>query len=119
MLYLDPLGQTKLQIIGGVLVTMGTFGLMRPMIWQMLHERGLRKHPAYYSRIRYIFSAEGMKMAGKAGAVKVPWNEFFEVVNSPKGLFFYQNKKSYIFIPSSDLSVEDAHTVLGFWEHSL
>lgn len=111
-------GRLKPQAIGGALVAMGSIGLMRPMIWQMLHERGLRKHPAFGTQIRYTFTVEGMQMSGKAGSADVSWSEFFEVVETTKGLLIYQNKKSYIWIPVCDIASDQASTIIDFWRNS-
>jgi type VI protein secretion system component VasK len=83
-------------------ILLGSVGYMRPMIWQMWNERKLRKHPAYGTQIHYAFSADGVMMDGASGKVSVPWSEFYEVVETKKGLLLYQNKKDYLWIPSYD-----------------
>lgn len=80
----------------------GSLGFMRPMLWQMWHERGLRKHPAYETEVHYEFSDHGIKMSGLAGDADVPWTELYQVKPTKKGLLIYQDKKQYMWLPKSD-----------------
>lgn len=80
----------------------GSLGFMRPMLWQMWHERGLRKHPAYETEVHYEFSEKGIKMSGRAGDADVPWSGFYQVRPTKKGLLIYQDKKQYLWIPKAD-----------------
>ena len=101
----------KAQLIGSALVVMGSFALVRPMVWQMWSERKLRKHPAYGSKIMYKFSKEGIMMDGKSGKVEVPWVVFKEVVALPKGMILYQNKKDYMWIPAYDFKGDEMEQI--------
>ncbi len=92
-------------------ILLGSVGLIRPMIWQMFAERKFRKHRAYESKIRYEFSAKGIKMSGKAGKADVPWSTFYEVAKTPKGLLIYQTKKEYIWIPSYDFKAGEMKAI--------
>ena len=83
-------------------ILLGSVGYMRPMIWQMWNERKLRKHPAYGTEIIYTFGADEIIMDGASGKVVVPWCALSEVVETKSGLFLYQNKKDYIWIPGYD-----------------
>lgn len=111
-------GDKRVEFVSIAFILIGAIGLIRPMVWQMWHERRLRKHPAYESKIRYVFSNEGMIMTGDAGAANVPWSEFYELVETPIGLLIYQNKKSYIWIPEADLASGETKKIIGFWQKS-
>ena len=96
----------------------GSLGFMRPMLWQMWQERGLRKHSAYDSMVRYTFSSSGVSMAGKAGDMKVDWSEFYELKALKKGLLIYQDKKQYMWIESSAFGEGQLDAVMQFWHDS-
>ena len=96
---------TKGGAFGGFLVMVGSLGFMRPILWQMWHERGLRKHPAYETEIHYEFSDHGVKISGVAGDVTVPWVDFFQVKPTKKGLLIYHDKKQYLWIPKVDFKL--------------
>ncbi|MFC5050376.1 YcxB family protein [Rubritalea spongiae] len=105
-------------LIGGGLVMVGSLGFMRPMLWQMWQERGLRKHPAYNSKVRYTFSENGISMAGKAGEADVAWNELHELKQSKKGLLIYKDKKQYIWIANDAFEAGQMEAILGMWQQS-
>ncbi len=90
------------QFITTSFILMGSIGYMRPMIWQMWNERKLRKHPAYGTKISYVFQKDEVIMDGVSGKVHVPWSQFIEVVETKTGLLIYQNKKDYLWIPGYD-----------------
>ena len=92
----------KRGMFGGFLVMVSSLGFMRPMLWQMWHERGLRKHPAYETEVRYVFSDSGVKMTGKAGKADVPWVNIFQIKPTCKGLLIYTDKKHFMWIPKTD-----------------
>ncbi len=94
-------------------ILIGSIGYIRPMIWQMWSERKLRKHPAYGSQIEFCFSPDEVSMAGTSGVVNVPWKEFFEVVETKKGLLMYQNKKDYLWVPGYDFKAGEMAQVVS------
>ena len=96
-------------------ILLGSVGLIRPMIWQMVAERRFRKHKAYDSRIRYEFNPQGIKMSGIAGKADASWSAFYEVVETPKGLLIYQTKKEYIWIPSYDFRVGEMKEICSMF----
>jgi len=106
----------KQNVLGAFLVSVGSLGFVRPMIWQMWQERGLRKHPAYNGRVSYIFSASGVEMDGQAGKANVAWNSFTEVVAVKKGLLIYQDQKQYIWIPRKAFAEGEVESVIGLSE---
>lgn len=112
------LGNKKADFVTISFILLGSVGYMRPMIWQMLNERKLRKHPAYGSKIDYTFSPKEIIMDGNSGKVHVPWGEFMEVVETEKGLLLYQNKKDYLWIPSYDFEVGEIGDVVKMYDLS-
>lgn len=109
---------TKGGAIGAVLVMAGSLGFMRPMLWQMWQERGLRKHPAYGSKVRYTFSERGLSMAGKAGQAEVEWNALYELKPVRKGLLIYQDKRQYLWIERAAFGTGQLEAVLELWHQA-
>lgn len=107
---------TKLGMFGGVLVMVGSLGFMRPMLWQMWQERGLRKHPAYDTVVSYTFSEAGVKMSGTAGDADIPWAEFYELKATKKGLLIYQDKKQYLWIAKDAFKANEMQQVVRLFQ---
>ena len=105
---------TEAGIFGSMLVVVGTLGFMRPMIWQMWQERGLRKHPAYETDITFRFNRDGVKIQGAIGDAELGWGDLYQVAPTKKGLLLYQDKKQYMWIPSADISAEQMQRVVAF-----
>jgi len=59
---------------GPLFVTAGSIGFLRPMIWQMWHERNVRKY-------------------------SLPWEKLYEYVIRSKGLLIYIDKKRFLWVP--------------------
>lgn len=118
VLWYAPGAEGKSNLIAAFLITVGCFGFVRPMVWQMWHERQLRKHPAYAGKVVYKFDREGVDMKGKAGAAKVEWSAFLEVVQRKKGLLIYQDKKQYIWIPVTEFEDGDMEAIVQLFEAS-
>ena len=95
-------------------ILIGSVGFMRPMIWQMWSERKLRKHPAFNSKIHYEFNPKEVIMNGSSGRANVPWSEFFEIIETKKGLLMYQNKKDYLWIPAVDFKTKEMSQIVIF-----
>jgi len=104
-------------VFASVLVTMGTLGFLRPLIWQMLHERGLRKHPTYGKNIRYIFNETQVGVDGSKGQVNVLWSEVIDFYHNKKGLLIYINKSSYLWFPRSLLSLAEVEQLESWWRN--
>lgn len=96
----------------------GSLGFMRPMLWQMWQERGLRKHPAYDTKVSYIFSVAGVKMSGKAGDADIPWTEFHELKATKKGLLIYQDKKQYIWIAKDAFKTNEMQEIVRLFQQT-
>lgn len=105
-------------VLGAFLVSIGSIGCMRPMVWGMWQERGLRKHPAYGGEVNYVFSEDGVEMDGKAGSAVVPWASFYEVKSVKKGLLIYQDKKQYLWLPSKAFNRGEMQSVVRLWERA-
>lgn len=112
------MGDRRADFITISFILLGSIGYIRPMIWQMWSERKLRKHPAYESEIIYTFNAEEVIMEGSSGKVSVPWDQFYELEQTQKGLLMYQNKKDYLWIPSYDFESDEMTSVVAFYESS-
>ena len=109
---------TKWGMFGGALVMVGSLGFMRPMLWQMWQERGLRKHPAYDTEVSYVFSGQGIKMSGQAGDADIPWPNFYELVPTKKGLLIYQDKKQYLWIANDAFREGEMQAAVAFFKNS-
>lgn len=106
---------TKWGMFGGALVMVGSLGFIRPMLWQMWQERGLRKHPAFETEVSYTFSEAGVKMTGKAGNADIPWSALYELKATKKGLLIYQDKKQYLWIAKAAFRANEMQQVIGIW----
>lgn len=84
---------------GPLFVTAGSIGFLRPMIWQMWHERNVRKNPNYGSEIQYTFDHTGIKVSGEKGEYSLPWEKLYEYVIRSKGLLIYIDKKRFLWVP--------------------
>lgn len=95
-----------------LMLMVGTFALLRPMIWKIMHGRNLRKLPGYGQTVVYIFSPEGLEINGEDRQARVNWPDLFEAVTTKHGLILYHGKKSYTWVPKEAFdSPEDMATV--------
>jgi hypothetical protein len=83
-----------------LMLMVGTFALLRPMIWKIMHARKLRQLPGYGHTVVYSFSPEGVKIRGEDRDAQLPWSDIFEPVPTKHGLLLYHEKKSYTWVPS-------------------
>jgi hypothetical protein len=105
---------TQERLLGNFLVVLGSVGLLRPMIWQMWHERLVRKNPAFKKKLTYTFSEKGLRIAGNKGVFELSWNEIFELVISARGVLIYQTKKSYLWIPKAAFEIGEMEKLTEF-----
>ena len=96
----------KSGIFGPLFITAGSVGFLRPMIWQMWHERNVRKHPAYHTTLHYTFDQKGVHVDGKQGRYLLAWGELYECVLRRKGVLVYPEKKKFLWIPRRCFSVD-------------
>ena len=84
-----------------LMLMVGTFALVRPMIWKIMHSRNLRKLPGYGQKVTYGFTEDSILINGESHKAEVHWNKLFEVRITSKGILFYHSKKAYTWVPSS------------------
>ena len=82
-----------------LLLMVGTFALLRPLIWKILHARNLRQLPGYGQTVIYTFTPEEMQIHGEDRKGQVQWSGLFESVTTKQGILLYHGKKSYTWIP--------------------
>ncbi|MDB9741691.1 YcxB family protein [Akkermansiaceae bacterium] len=92
---------TKERAFAYMFVTAGSLAFLRPIIWQMWHERIARKNPAWGSKLHFTFNDEGVSLSGNQGSFTFPWADLFEVYLAKKGILIYLNRKKYLWIPYS------------------
>lgn len=116
---MDPAEGGKRNLIPGMMVTIGSVGVLRPMIWQMWMERGMRHHVAYGTEVGYEFSTSGVKMSGVAGAVDLAWKDVYEVCLCRRGMLIYQTKQLYLWVPMSGFaSRAQMEEVCAMWRQA-
>jgi len=95
-----------------IMLMIGTFALLRPMIWKIMHARNLRKLPGYGQKVIYTFTENSMKIHGEDRQGEVAWSSLLESVSTKQGFLFYHGKKSYTWIPRESFdSAEDFEQV--------
>ena len=82
-----------------LMLMIGTFALLRPLIWKIMHGRNLRQLPGYGQTVVYTFTPEGIEIHGEDKQAKVNWSSLLEAVTTKHGFLFYHAKKSYTWIP--------------------
>lgn len=82
-----------------LMLMIGTFALLRPLIWKIMHARNLRQLPGYGQTVLYSFTPDGMKIHGEDRKGEVKWSELLESVATKQGLLLYHGKKSYTWVP--------------------
>ena len=82
-----------------LMLMVGTFALLRPLIWKIMHARNLRQLPGYGQIVLYTFSPEGIAIHGEDQEGKVKWSGLLETVATKQGLLLYHAKKSYTWVP--------------------
>ena len=98
--------------IGTFSVVAGSFGFMRPIIWQVWHERQARHNPCYNTRLHYGFAEDVLSVKGNQGNYDLEWEKNYELVVTKKGVLIYMTKKSYLWVPKAALkSVEEMQKV--------
>lgn len=116
---MDPNAGGKQNLIPGMMVTIGSVGVLRPMIWQMWMERGMRHHVAYGTEVEYVFSESGVKMTGVAGVADLAWGDVYEVCLCRRGMLIYQTKQLYLWIPAAGFAgKEQMELVVKMWSEA-
>lgn len=99
-----------------LMLMVGTFALLRPLIWKIMHGRNLRRLPGYGQSVLYTFTPDSMSINGEDRQGEVKWSTLFESVSTKKGLLLYHGKKSYTWVPSE--SFDSAEDILKVAEWS-
>lgn len=103
----DPLAVLMLMI--------GTFALLRPLMWKIMHGRNLRKLPGYGQTVVYTFTSEAIEINGEDRQATVSWSGLFEAVVTKKGLILYHSKKSYTWVPCEAFDSPEDFTQASDW----
>ena len=82
-----------------LMLMIGTFALLRPLVWKIMHGRNLRRLPGYGQTVLYTFSEKDINIHGEDREAIVKWSSLFETVTTKHGLLLYHAKKSYTWVP--------------------
>ncbi len=86
-------------------IMVGTFALVRPIIWKILYLRRMRGSAGYGELVSYEFSPAGISMAGASFSSEVAWDKVYELVVFPAGVLIYFDKRQHLWLPD--------HTIAG------
>lgn len=98
-----------------LMLMVGTFALLRPLIWKMLHARRLRQLPGYGETVNYTFNPEEISICGENKKASITWPDLYEVVPNKKGLLLYHAKKSYTWIPREAFASAEDYDRVCAW----
>ncbi len=98
-----------------LMLMVGTFALLRPLIWKIMHARNLRQLPGYGQTVIYTISPENIIIHGETKQATIPLNDLFEVVPLKQGLLLYHNKKSYTWLPREAFDSEQNFKQASAW----
>ncbi|MGJ8678239.1 MAG: YcxB family protein [Akkermansiaceae bacterium] len=98
-----------------LMLMVGTFALVRPMIWKIMHSRHLRKISGYGQKVTYCLTPQDIKIEGVDKSATVSWSSLFEVVFTQKGMLLYHGKKTYTWIPSASFDSLEAYQTVKVW----
>jgi len=98
-----------------LMLMIGTFALLRPMIWKIMHARKLRQVPGYGETVIYSFSPELIKINGEGRQAEVRWTDLFEAVATKHGLLLYHEKKSYTWVPRKAFDSPEDYAQVRQW----
>ena len=101
-----------------LMLMVGVFALLRPLIWNIMHSRNLRKLPGFGEKVHYTFSEKNITIHGTSGEAKIKWADLLESKVTKKGLLLYHSKKSYTWIPRSAFQNTDAYEQTVQWSPS-
>ena len=101
-----------------LMIMVGTFALLRPMIWKIMHSRNLRNLPGFGQTVVYIFTADKIAINGDELQAKVQWSDLFEAVATKHGLLLYHGKKAYTWVPRSAFDSDKDFLTTSKWTAS-
>ena len=105
-------GLTPLSIL---MLMVGTFALLRPLVWKIMHSRNLRKLPGYGQTVLYTFTQKGFSILGEDMDGKVTWDSLLEAVTTKHGLLLYHGKKAYTWVPKESFDSADEMKQVASW----
>lgn len=82
-----------------LMLMIGTFALLRPMIWKIMHARRLRQLSGYGQTVVYTFTPGTISINGEDQQTSVKWATLYESLATKHGLILYHAKTSYTWIP--------------------
>lgn len=98
-----------------LMIMVGTFALLRPMIWKIMHARNLRRLPGYGQSVIYTLTPESLSIHGETQQATIQHNDLYETVTHETGLMLYHNKKSYTWIPKEAFDSEQDFQQASSW----
>ena len=101
-----------------LMLMVGTFALLRPLVWKIMHARHLRKLPGYGHSVVYSFSAQGIKIHGEDRQAEVKWSDLFEAVTTKRGLLLYHGKKAYTWVPREAFDSAEHYEFVSQWANN-
>ena len=102
------------ELLSYIFICGGSLGFMRPMIWQMWHERGVRKNPAYNTKLQFFFKQEGVSVIGNEGKVELKWEQIMDLHVTAKGVLVYPDPKRFLWVPKSAFEEGEMEGVVAF-----
>jgi len=105
-------GLTPLAVL---MLMIGTFAMLRPMIWKIMHARNLRKLPGYGQAVIYTFTEKNFSILGEDMGGTVKWDSLLETVQTKTGLLLYHGKKSYTWLPATSFDSIDEMQQVATW----
>ena len=82
-----------------LMLMVGTFALLRPLIWKIMHSRNLRRLEGLGQCVNYTFTPENIHIHGEDREANVSWSDLLESVPTKHGLLLYHAKKTYTWVP--------------------
>ncbi|BDS06228.1 hypothetical protein NT6N_12680 [Oceaniferula spumae] len=101
-----------------LMLMVGTFALLRPLIWKVMHARNLRQLPGYGQTAYYTFTPDGLAIHGADGDANMKWSGLFETVSTKQGLLLYHGKKSYSWVPLEAFDSADDMKQVAEWANA-
>lgn len=92
-----------------LMMMVGTFALLRPMLWKIMHSRNLRRLPGYGQKVIYTFTSEEIQVKGETQQALIDKDKLHEIVILKQGLLLYHDKKAYTWIPKEAFDSDDAY----------
>lgn len=105
-------GLTPLSVL---MLMIGTFALLRPLIWKIMHARNLRQLPGFGQTVLYTFTPMGVSIQGEDRDATIKWSGLYEAVSTKHGLLLYHAKKSYTWVPVEAFDSKEEMATVSEW----